>query len=183
MLRQLLDKAAALRRGASASEGDRAEVEQLIQELESRNPTRDPLKSPLINGRWKLEYTTSSSILGTGRPPFLRPSGPIYQILGRCWLPTLVLQSVVPNPSSAAPTAVDSFMQQLWILWQIQLLPAAGCRCAQRQSSKQRDCSFFQPGKLPDESRCQSAHTLSKLGMYSQLDYLSSGSQRSRSCS
>ncbi|KAK9814035.1 hypothetical protein WJX73_009769 [Symbiochloris irregularis] len=78
---KLLDKAAALNRGVTASDNDKAEIEKLIQEVERTNPTREPLKSPLINGRWELKYTTSSSILGTGRPPFLRPSGPIYQIL------------------------------------------------------------------------------------------------------
>jgi hypothetical protein len=32
------------------------------------------------SGKWELLYTTSASILGTGRPPLLRPSGPIYQV-------------------------------------------------------------------------------------------------------
>jgi hypothetical protein len=49
--------------------------------LERLNPTRKPLASPLLNGRWRLEYTTSDSILGTKKPAFLRPSGPIYQFL------------------------------------------------------------------------------------------------------
>lgn len=79
---QLLEKAVSLKRGASATEEDKAEVETIIKELERRNPTKSPLQSPLINGRWKLEYTTSASILGTSRPPFLRPSGPIYQLIG-----------------------------------------------------------------------------------------------------
>ena len=63
---QLLDKAAALRRGASASDNDKAEIEKLIQEVERTNPTREPLKSPLMNGRWELKYTTSASILVRG---------------------------------------------------------------------------------------------------------------------
>eukprot|EP00887_Chlorella_sp_A99_P002132 scaffold21.g2132.t1 len=29
---------------------------------------------------WELLYTTSDSILGTNKPAFLRPSGPIYQV-------------------------------------------------------------------------------------------------------
>ncbi len=33
-------------------------------------------------GKWELIYTTSGSILGTSRPPFLRPIGPIYQFIG-----------------------------------------------------------------------------------------------------
>ena len=41
---QLLDKAVALRRGANASDKDKAEIEQLITEVERTNPTREPLK-------------------------------------------------------------------------------------------------------------------------------------------
>ena len=36
---------------------------QIVQQLEGLNPTKEPLKSPLLNGKWKLIYTTSSSIL------------------------------------------------------------------------------------------------------------------------
>lgn len=50
--------------------------------MERINPTSKPLASPLLNGRWRLEYTTSDSILGTKKPALLRPSGPIYQYLG-----------------------------------------------------------------------------------------------------
>jgi hypothetical protein len=57
-------------------------VEALASQLERLNPTPKPLASPLLNGRWRLEYTTSDSILGTRKPALLRPSGPIYQFLG-----------------------------------------------------------------------------------------------------
>ena len=50
--------------------------------LERSNPTASPLASDLLNGQWELLYTTSDSILGTNKPSFLRPGGPIYQILG-----------------------------------------------------------------------------------------------------
>lgn len=36
----------------------------------------------LLNGQWELLYTTSDSILGKSKPFFLRPSGPIYQVIG-----------------------------------------------------------------------------------------------------
>lgn len=71
-----------LNRGLFASEEDKREVEQVAQQLEKLNPNPKALASPLINGRWELLYTTSESILGTKRPAFFRPSGPIYQILG-----------------------------------------------------------------------------------------------------
>ena len=36
----------------------------------------------VCTGKWELLYTTSQSILGTSRPPFLRPIGPIFQYIG-----------------------------------------------------------------------------------------------------
>lgn len=78
---QLLARIAPLARGATATEEDKADVARLFADLEKANPTKGPLASPLLNGRWKLLYTTSASILGTSRPPFLRPAGPIYQVL------------------------------------------------------------------------------------------------------
>jgi len=40
-----------------------------------------PRPSPYPACRWELQYTTSQSILGSSKPAFLRPSGPIYQLL------------------------------------------------------------------------------------------------------
>ena len=54
-------------------------IEQLARALEAKNPTRSPLKSPLMNGRWALQYTTATSVLGKGKPGFARPRGPIHQ--------------------------------------------------------------------------------------------------------
>lgn len=54
------------------------------QVLERQNPNKKALASPLLAGKWELLYTTSDSILGTSRPAFLRPSGPIHQYLGEC---------------------------------------------------------------------------------------------------
>lgn len=59
-----------------------SKVDELARELERINPTKNVLASPLINAKWELLYTTSSSILGTSRPPFLRPQGKIYQTIG-----------------------------------------------------------------------------------------------------
>ncbi|GKC85587.1 probable plastid-lipid-associated protein 4, chloroplastic, partial [Tanacetum coccineum] len=44
----------------------------IVRKLEAANPTKEPLKSPLLNGKWELIYTTSQSILQTKRPKFLR---------------------------------------------------------------------------------------------------------------
>ncbi|KAH9623377.1 hypothetical protein KSS87_016685 [Heliosperma pusillum] len=38
---------------------------KLTRKLEALNPTKEPLKSDLLNGKWELIYTTSTSILQT----------------------------------------------------------------------------------------------------------------------
>ncbi|KAJ0798978.1 putative plastid-lipid-associated protein [Helianthus annuus] len=44
----------------------------IVRKLEAANPTKEPLKSPFLDGKWELIYTTSQSILQTKRPKFLR---------------------------------------------------------------------------------------------------------------
>jgi hypothetical protein len=78
---ELLEAIAPLKRGLLADEEDEARIDALARALERLNPTPKPLASPLINGSWELLYTTSAGILGKSKPAFLRPSGPIYQIL------------------------------------------------------------------------------------------------------
>ena len=56
-------------------------MDELASELERLNPNKNALASPLISAKWRLLYTTSASILGTSKPPFLRPIGPIYQTI------------------------------------------------------------------------------------------------------
>lgn len=58
-------------------------MDQLARQLERVNPNKKSLSSPLLSARWKLLYTTSESILGTNKPLFLRPQGPIYQTIGK----------------------------------------------------------------------------------------------------
>ncbi|KAI3827850.1 hypothetical protein L1987_01937 [Smallanthus sonchifolius] len=69
---ELLDAIAPLDRGAEASPEDQQTIDQIVQKLEAANPTMEPLKSPLLDGKWELIYTTSQSILQTKRPKFLR---------------------------------------------------------------------------------------------------------------
>eukprot|EP00270_Netrium_digitus_P005913 TRINITY_DN17988_c0_g1_i1.p1 TRINITY_DN17988_c0_g1~~TRINITY_DN17988_c0_g1_i1.p1 ORF type:complete len:265 (-),score=56.75 TRINITY_DN17988_c0_g1_i1:156-950(-) len=68
-----------LERGIAASEEQQKEIDSLATKLESLNPTKDPLLSPKLNGKWLLLFTTSASILGKNKLPFLRPYGEIYQ--------------------------------------------------------------------------------------------------------
>ncbi|PKI52988.1 hypothetical protein CRG98_026568, partial [Punica granatum] len=62
---ELLDAIAPLDRGAEATPEDQQRVDEMARRLEAANPTKEPLKSPLLNGKWELIYTTSQSILQT----------------------------------------------------------------------------------------------------------------------
>ena len=81
MKEELFDLIKPLQRGVLATDEDKEEIDAVCTRLEAINPTKSPLSSPLINGGWELLYTTSSSILGLSKPPFLRPSGMIIQVL------------------------------------------------------------------------------------------------------
>lgn len=63
-------------RGLKATPEQARQIQALFEKLERLNPTSKPLKSPLINADWSLEYTTSDSILGKGDFPRV---GPIVQ--------------------------------------------------------------------------------------------------------
>ncbi|KAK8444360.1 hypothetical protein SEVIR_9G123100v4 [Setaria viridis] len=75
---ELLTAIAPLERGAEATPEDKERVEQIVQQLEAVNQVKEPLKSDLLNGKWELLYTTSTSIL---QPQYLRPFGKIYQAI------------------------------------------------------------------------------------------------------
>lgn len=66
-------------RGIAASASDRQALASLIAQLEDRNPTPDPLSHlELLEGDWRLLYTTSQELLGIDRVP-LAQLGNIYQ--------------------------------------------------------------------------------------------------------
>ncbi|EYU35442.1 hypothetical protein MIMGU_mgv1a012236mg [Erythranthe guttata] len=69
---ELLEAIAPLDRGAEATPEDQQTIDQIARKLEAINPTKEPLKSSLLSGKWELIYTTSQSILQIKRPKFLR---------------------------------------------------------------------------------------------------------------
>lgn len=69
---ELLEAIAPLDRGAEATPEDQEKIDQIARKLEAVNPTKEPLKSDFLNGKWELIYTTSQSILQTSRPKLLR---------------------------------------------------------------------------------------------------------------
>ena len=63
-----------LERGLAASEEKRRAVQKLACALEASNPTARPLRSPLLNGEWELQYTTNLAAVGAGGVPGIRPA-------------------------------------------------------------------------------------------------------------
>ena len=76
---KLLETIAPLNRGLSATPQDRQAILAQIIQLEERNPTPNPTAAPsLLEGDWRLLYTTSQELLGIDRFPLLQ-LGKVYQ--------------------------------------------------------------------------------------------------------
>jgi hypothetical protein len=76
--RDILLLAAETKRGLTATPQQQAEMSRMFEQLERINPTKKPLQSPAVNGKWDLQYTTSNAILGKGGFPRV---GPIVQMI------------------------------------------------------------------------------------------------------
>ncbi|MEM8778919.1 MAG: PAP/fibrillin family protein [Cyanobacteria bacterium P01_G01_bin.49] len=78
---RLLETIAGKNRGLLATEIDRVKVLSAIEQLEDHNPNPNPLKTPeLLEGNWRLLYTSSKGILGLDNFPILQ-LGQIYQYI------------------------------------------------------------------------------------------------------
>ena len=78
---ELLEAIAGKNRGLLADEIDNVRVLSAIQELEDYNPTPKPIAAKeLLEGDWRLLYTTSKGILGLDRFPLFK-LGQIYQCI------------------------------------------------------------------------------------------------------
>jgi PAP_fibrillin len=73
---ELLKLSKETKRGIDASPDQEKRIKTAFERLEKLNPTRNPLKSPLVNGDWSLEYTTAGYLVGKGDFPRV---GPIVQ--------------------------------------------------------------------------------------------------------
>ena len=75
----LLETIAGTNRGLITSEAQKSGILAAIAQLEDRNPTPRPLEAlDLLEGDWRLLYTTSRGILGLDRFPLLN-LGQVYQ--------------------------------------------------------------------------------------------------------
>ncbi len=77
----LLEAIAGKNRGLLASDPDRQAILSLVAQLEDRNPTPRPIEAiSLLDGDWRLLFTTSRGILSIDQVPFLR-LGQVYQCI------------------------------------------------------------------------------------------------------
>ncbi len=75
----LLETIAGKNRGLLATEPQKQVILAAIAQLEDRNPTPRPIEAlDLLEGDWRLVYTTSRGILGIEQVPFLK-LGQVYQ--------------------------------------------------------------------------------------------------------
>ena len=76
---ELLEAIAGKNRGLLATETDNLAILAAVARLEDRNPTPRPVEATeLLEGNWRLLYTTSNGLLNLGRLPAV-PLGQIYQ--------------------------------------------------------------------------------------------------------
>lgn len=78
---ELLEIIEGKNRGLLATETDNVKILTAVEKLEDHNPNLDPLNNlSLVNGDWRLLYTTSRSILGLNNIPLVQ-LGEIYQCI------------------------------------------------------------------------------------------------------
>ncbi|MDY7012156.1 MAG: PAP/fibrillin family protein [Cyanobacteriota bacterium] len=78
---ELLGAIAGKNRGLLANELDKVEILSAIAQLEDLNPTPNPVeRGDLLDGDWRLLYTTSRELLGLDRVPGLQ-LGRVYQCI------------------------------------------------------------------------------------------------------
>lgn len=78
---ELLEAIAGKNRGLLVTETEKQAVLAAIAQLEDRNPTSRPVEAAeLLDGDWRLLYTTSRGILGIDQFPLLK-LGQVYQCI------------------------------------------------------------------------------------------------------
>ncbi len=78
---KLLEAISGQNRGLLSGEIERAAIEEAIAGLEAENPTQRPTqRDDLLDGNWRLLYTTSQDLLNLGQFP-LWTLGQIYQCI------------------------------------------------------------------------------------------------------
>ncbi len=123
----LLEAIAGKNRGLLASDKDKINILSIVEKLEDHNPTPNPLEAKeLIEGDWRLLYTTSKSILGLDKFPLLQlgeiyqcirvEAGKLYNLAEIVGIPFLEgLVSVAASFQVVSPKRVDvKFERSIW---------------------------------------------------------------------
>ena len=78
---ELLEAIAGTNRGLMATKQDKQAILMAIAQIEDRNPTPRPIEAgELLDGNWRLIYTTSKGLLNIDQLPLLK-LGQIYQYI------------------------------------------------------------------------------------------------------
>ena len=78
---ELLEAIAGTNRGLMATQQDKQAILMAIPQIEDRNPTPRPIEAgDLLDGNWRLIYTTSKGLLNIDQLPLLK-LGQIYQYI------------------------------------------------------------------------------------------------------
>jgi hypothetical protein len=75
---EILNLARKVNKGLTETSEERQRILELFEQLEKKNPTKKPLASAKVNAVWRLEYTTSDSILSRKG---LKKVGPVLQTI------------------------------------------------------------------------------------------------------
>lgn len=78
----LIEKVSPLNFGREVADNrkEQNEIEELIRQVEATNRSPSPGTDSNLSGEWDTIYTTSTSILGTGKPGFLQASRIVQEI-------------------------------------------------------------------------------------------------------
>ena len=78
----LLDKVSPLKFGRTVVDNpkEQNEIEELIRQVEATNRSSSPGADSNLSGEWDTIYTTSTSILGLGKPGFLQANRIVQEI-------------------------------------------------------------------------------------------------------
>ena len=109
--RTLLQVTTGTSNGIKASEGVRGEVAKIVKDLEALNDIKTISSSPVMNGNWKLLYTTNDGSSAGRLGPFIGRVDQLIDVSGSKYINYVRLGGVVRGALSAT---WDNLSPKLW---------------------------------------------------------------------